>query len=482
MSVTPSVTLHGAAGEVTGSCILIESGLSRVVVDFGMFQGAPSQEARNAAPPAIDFSTVNAVVLTHAHVDHCGRMGMLPQLGYTGNVFVSDATNELLPRVLRASATLQFLRVDEFDAGTAPSYEVLEPPHLVQSSPPRDVQPEVLFGHRDADRVAKSIRSIPWSAWHELPGGARVRLHHACHVVGAASVELELPGVGGVRRVLCSGDVGPFGNALLASHQWPERTPDVVVMECTNGARSMRERDAVTTFDAVVREAVASGRRLLFPVFALGRAQQLLQHFARLSREGALEGFQVYLDSGMAVHGSTVLERHPKQMAPEPQRMMLRGESPLEFPQLHRLTSRSQSEALQAVKGGCAILAGSGFCDAGPIVRHLLDHLEDADTSLVFTGYQLDGTLGRALQDGATRVRVNRHERRVRCRVVRVEGVSGHADREDLLRWVGGFPTLPSRVVLNHGIASARDEFAERLRTLGSVTVERPSLGESVKF
>ncbi len=481
MMQSPKVTLFGAAGEVTGSCTLVESEFSRVLVDFGMFQGAPEQELRNADPPPIDFAKLDAVVLTHAHVDHCGRLGMLSRLGFNGPIIVSDATSEILPRVLRSSATLQFVRVEEHGAGTAPSFEVLEPAHLMQSSRARDVPPVVLFGHRDADRVAKMVRAIPWSAWHELPGGMRVRLHHACHVVGAASVELELEHGGARRRVLCSGDIGPFDNPLLAAHQWPERAPDLVVMECTNGHRSLREKDAVRTFDAVVHDAVANGRRLLFPVFALGRAQQLQQHFARLSRDGALDGFQVYLDSGMAVHGATVLERHPRLLAPGPQRMMLRGESPLEFPQLHRLTSRSQSEDLRSIRGGCAILAGSGFCDAGPILRHLLDHLEDEGTSLVFTGFQLEGSLGRALLEGATRVRVNGHERRVRCRIERVEGVSGHGDREDLLRWFAGFPQRPARVVLNHGIAGARSEFSAALAT-GGTAVHTPMLGEPISF
>jgi len=481
MIPSPRVTLFGAAGEVTGSCTLVESAFSRVLVDFGMFQGAPEQEWRNADPPSIDFAKLDAVVLTHAHVDHCGRLGMLSRLGFNGPIIVSDATGELLPRVLRSSATLQFVRVEEHGAGTAPSFEVLEPAHMVQSSRAREVPPVVLFGHRDADQVAKMARAIPWSAWHELPGGMRVRLHQACHVVGAASVELELGHGGSRRRVLCSGDIGPFNNPLLTAHQWPDRAPDLVVMECTNGHRSLREEDAVRTFDAVVHDAVANGRRLLFPVFALGRSQQLQQHFARLSRDGALEGFQVYLDSGMAVHGATVLERHPRLMAPEPQRMMLRGESPLEFPQLHRLTSRSQSEDLRTILGGCAILAGSGFCDAGPIVRHLLDHLEDESASVVFTGFQLEGSLGRALLDGATRVRVNGHERRVRCRIERVEGVSGHGDREDLLRWFAGFPQHPAHVVLNHGIADARIGFSTALAA-GGTTVRAPVLGEAVAF
>lgn len=475
------VRVHGAAGEVTGSCHELITPRARIVIDFGMFQGSLAQEMRNLEPPAIDFAGVDAVVLTHAHVDHVGRLGMLDALGFDGQVLCTPPTADLAPRVLISSASLQKLRVEEHAAGTLPTARVLEPAHLVGVRTVRTSAPPVLFGHRAAERVAKRIAPLAYQAWTEVADGVRIRMLDASHVLGSASVEVEVSGVpGGMRRVLFSGDVGPMRHPLLAPHDVPESAPDLVVMESTNGGRRFRGEDPWDRMSAILEEAVRRGQRVIIPVFALGRAQSVLQLLARASRAGMLKGTPVYLDTAMAVRASDLHMRYPDLLAERPRRDVLAGRSPLHFDELHALTSRRESEAIDRVHGACVIMAGSGFCDAGPILRHLLHAIDREDARIVFTGHQIEGLLGDGILKGASRVEINGSERDVRAAVDRIEGVSGHADADDLLDWVRAMPGRPGRIALVHGTPDGRTRFAAQLREAIGTEPICPSLGESI--
>ena len=217
MPKPPSLTFLGAAGEVTGSCTLLETEHARVLVDFGLFQGEPSQELRNAVPPAADFRRLNAVVCTHAHIDHCGRLGMLPGLGYEGLVFCTEPTAELLPMVLRSSANLQKVRLDEHRDGTGPDAVVLDPPPdpARVEAQKRDFDPPVLYSKGDAERVSRGIVGVPYLAWRDIAPGVRMRFHDAAHIIGSASVEFEVVHGASRVRIVFSGDIGPAGEGYL---------------------------------------------------------------------------------------------------------------------------------------------------------------------------------------------------------------------------------------------------------------------------
>ncbi len=479
---TIQVRVHGAAGEVTGSCYEVTTHHARLLIDFGMFQGSAEQEARNANAPNLDFEKLSAVLVTHAHIDHCGRLGMLPALGYQGPVLTTEPTAELLPRVLTSSATLQQVRIQEKRAGTAPSSRVLAPAHLTTAIPIRNEPPPILFTHRHAERVSRSIRALPFMEWEPIADGVDARFLHASHVIGAASIELRVQRANGGQpaHVLFSGDIGPIENPLLAPHQWPERAPDLLIMESTNGSRRFRQVDQYEELCAIVRDATARNQRILAPVFALGRAQTMLQLFARASREGVLRGLPVYLDSAMACRASELYARHPHLLEARTRRECLRGSNPLHFAELHTLMSRRESESVDRVRTACVIMAGSGFCDAGPILRHVQLAIDQPSTRILFTGHQLEGLLGHGLLNGATRVEINGAELDVRATIDRLAGISGHADADDLLTWVGRMPGAVKRIALVHGAHESRLAFADALRAVGTDTVHLPIVGDTL--
>lgn len=479
---TVRVRIHGAAGEVTGSCYEVTTDRARVLVDFGMFQGALAQEARNAVAPEIDFADVDAVLVTHAHVDHCGRLGMLPRLGFNGPVFATEPTAELLPRVLVSSASLQQLRIEEAKQGSQPVARVIEPPELATPHPGIVAPPPILFFHRDADKVRKALRALPFLEWEPVADGIEMRFLHASHVIGAASIELrvERPSGGEPIHLVFSGDIGPMASPLLAPHQWPDRAPDLLVMESTNGARRFPRSGQLQSLESILTEARERGQRVLIPVFALGRAQTVLFMIAQAAHDGVLGDMPIYLDSAMASRASELYARHPHLLEASVRRECLRGRNPLHFPQLHTLMSRRESEALDRVRSGCVILAGSGFCDAGPILRHLKLAIDQPDTRILFAGHQVEGALGDGLLRGATRVEIDGATLDVRAKIDRIEGVSGHADAEDLLEWVRRMPGTPGRIVLSHGSQQAREAFAQELASTISCPIDLPSLGDTI--
>lgn len=485
MPKPPTLTFLGAAGEVTGSCTLVETEHARVLVDFGLFQGAPSQELRNAVAPGIDFRRLGAVICTHAHIDHCGRLGMLPRLGFDGLVFCTEPTSEILPIVLRSSANLQKVRVDEFREGTGPDAVVLDPPpDPALAVPEREDEPPVLYQKGDAERLARSIVGVPYRAWRDIAPGIRMRLHDAGHVIGSASVELEIVHGASRVRVLFSGDIGPAGDSYLAARGHAVHA-DAVVMESTTGARPQGTPvpDIEASLRSVIDDCRAGARTALLPTFSVGRAQVLVHGFARLAQQGLLEGVPVYLDSPMAIRAAELCMRHPGLLSPAARAMIDEGHSPFQFPSLHPLWSRKQSLKVAGREGAGIVLAGSGFCDAGPVLHHLEMSIGHDRGLVVFTGYVLPGSMAEALAEGrARRVRINGSELDVRATVRRLHGLSGHADADQMCEWLVGGGKAPGLVVLNHGDDAAREGMERRVRAAGVTDVARPALNARVEL
>ena len=486
MPKTPTLTFLGAAGEVTGSCTLLETAHARILVDFGLFQGAISQERRNLDVPGIDFRRLDAVVCTHAHVDHCGRLGMLPRLGYEGFVLASEPTAELLPMVLKSSANLQKVRLSEWREGTGPDAAVLDPAPdpAVLAAAERTEEPPVLYGAGDAERVGRSVVGVPYGAWRELAPGVRMRLHDAGHVIGSASVEVEVTEGASRTRVLFSGDVGPDGDSHLAA-RGPAAAAEVVIMESTTGARpdDAPVTDVPAALRAIVEDCRRNERTALLPTFSVGRAQVIVNHLARLAAEGLLEGVPVYLDSPMAIRAAELCRRHPKLLSADARAMIDRGLSPYDFDSLHCLWSRKHSLRVAGRQGAGIVLAGSGFCDAGPVLHHLEHQVGHDRGHIVFTGYVLPGSLAEALANGtARRVRVNHQELDVRASVTRLHGLSGHADPQQMCRWLLGSGHVPETVLLNHGDPAARAGMATRIQGQCGTTVQMPLVGDVVQL
>ncbi len=479
MAKAPSITLFGAAGEVTGSCTLIETELSLVVVDFGMIQGTDEEEQRNRTPPKIDWPNVHAVVLTHGHIDHCGRLPMLAQLGFTGSIWMTPATADLLPRILRGSASLQQVRRHEWRQGTAPIARAIfegEPLHLPKVDQP---EPPVLFVNSHVTSTIARVRQLRFDEPQEIAPDITLRFLNAGHVLGAASAELTCGF--GIEEcvVLCSGDLGPRRNELHEPAASPRRA-DIVIVESTNGAGGRHApRDAEAQLEAILAEAGPRDERVLIPTFAIGRAQQLMLRLAHLARRQALGGLQVYVDSAMAARVADRFDHHREYLSPVVSELFARGESPFEFPALHRLTTRNQSLALTESRRGGVILAGAGFCDAGPILHHLLAGLDREDCRVVLAGYHPAGSIGDGLRRGARLVEINGKIIEVKARVSEVDGLSGHGGREDILAWLGGIEERPTRVLLNHGTEASRLALEHAIVEQLGLSCARPLPGET---
>lgn len=480
MPKPPVITLFGAAGEVTGSCTLIETERSLVVVDFGMIQGTDEEEQRNRTPPPIDWPNVHAVVLTHGHIDHCGRLPMLAQLGFTGAVWTTEATADLLPRILRGSASLQQVRRHEWRQGTAPVARAIfegDPLHLPKVESP---EPPVLFVNSHVTATLAKVRTLAWSTPQEIAPDISLRFLNAGHVLGAASAELTCGNGIDECIVVCSGDLGPRRNALLEPPVPPARA-DIVIIESTNGfAPKHAAPNAEEQLEQILAEAGPRDERILVPTFAIGRAQQILLRLGHLARRKALYGLNVYLDSAMAVRVADRFHHHLDHLSPEITEMFDRGESPLEFDALHRLTTRNQSLGLTEMRRGGIILAGAGFCDAGPILHHLACGVDREDCRVILAGYHPPGSIGDGLRRGAKLIEINGKIIEVHCRVNEVEGLSGHGGRDDLLEWLAGIGERPSHVILNHGTEASRISLEHAIQVRLGLHCVRPLPGQPV--
>ena len=471
-----TITLLGAAGEVTGSCTLLQTPRGRIVIDFGLFQGTPAQERRNLVVPEIGWPTIDAVVVTHAHVDHCGRLGMLPRLHCDAPILCTPITADLLPKVLKSSANLQSIRMEEFREGTAPIARVVDPPPPPATEPARgEVEPPVLYTAREVEQVVHQIRPVAYETWHEVRPGLRIRLHDASHIIGSASVEVAWDDEEGARSVLFSGDLGPASNPLLRSRP-PLPTVDLVVMESTNGVRDIPRATAGTqALGELLARVSARGGRLLVPTFSLGRAQLVQYRLAELARLDALHGMQVYLDTPLAIRAAELHGRHPELLAEIPSALARKGHDPLEFPALHKVFNRRNSLKLAAGTSPAVILAGSGFLDAGPVLHHLASLVSEDRNAILFAGHQLPGSLGHGVLHGARAIELKEGIFEVCAERVHLEGFSGHADRGDLLAWLGAREGGTPRVLLNHGEQSSREALAARIQGDLGLATELPA-------
>lgn len=485
MSKAPTLTFYGAAGEVTGSCTLLRTDHAQVLVDCGLFQGSPAQEERNTIPPAIDFAHLDAVVCTHAHIDHCGRLGMLPKLDYEGFVYCHEATAELIPRVLTSSASLQAVRLEEYLKGTAPEAVVLDPvpdPAFVALNK-RTGPPPVLYARGHAEKAGRSVVGMKYGVWRQIATGVRVRLHDAGHIVGSASVELEVEHGARRIRVLFSGDLGPPQSGLFMP-RGNSVPADVVIMESTTGARAPGATHANSiTLEALVQDARQGGRMVVMPTFSVGRAQLLTYRLALLAKSGALGGMPVYLDSPMAARAAELCCGRPELLSEEVRAGMQQGHSPLDFKELFLLWSRKQSLKIAGRQEAGLVLAGSGFCDAGPVLHHLQQALPSPRGHIVFTGHVLVGSLAHALAHGAAkRVRINGQVMEAHARVSRIDGFSGHAHSAQLEEWLLASGHMPELLILNHGDGDARRGLGGRLQADLTSAIKAPAFLEEIQL
>ncbi len=452
------VTLHGAAGgEVTGSAYEVQGARSRILVDFGLFQGLGAGE-KNELPVGLNPAALDGVVVTHGHLDHVGRLPLLTKAGYRGPVWMTPATAEIAALILRDSARLQQMDSERANRKRQRAGEAMEQP---------------LYSVEDAEAVIRLFRPVRYGVPCEVAPGFTARFREAGHMLGSASIQLEEAG----RTVVFSGDLGPLG-ALILKDSEPFERADAVFLESTYGDRDHKPFEAtVKEFFDVVRRAVEQRGRILVPTFAVGRAQVLQVLLAWAFRNGKLPPFPYYVDSPMAIEATQVYERHPELYDEDMLAFRREGGMCELGGHCHATVTADESRALNHAPDPCLIMAGAGMCTGGRILHHFRQHLWKPETTVLIVGYQAQGSLGRLLVDGADRVKIHGEPVAVKARVHTLGGFSAHAGQRDLLGWFESLAPSRPRVFLTHGEDRARTALAAMLKERHGLLAEKPSAG-----
>ncbi|MBL9030684.1 MAG: MBL fold metallo-hydrolase [Phycisphaerae bacterium] len=463
------LTFFGAAGEVTGSTYLLETDRARILVDFGLHQGEPEADEHNEFPDAIDPARLDAVVLTHAHLDHCGRLPMLAQRGYRGVVHATPATIRLADIILQDAAALQ--------AADAERAQRHAPPGGGGARVPRP-----LYSPEDVRSVIRLFRGLDYGHEAAIAPGIAVRFFDAGHILGSASALLTVREHGTTTTIAFSGDIGPRGIPIIRDPA-PPPTADVMILESTYGDRDHRSREAtLEELHAILDGCAAQTGKVLIPAFAIGRTQDLIYEIGRMCRTGACRRVPIYLDSPMGIEATQAYRASVSLFDAEAREMLDQGHNPLHFPMLRITRTAEESRRLNDTPGPLVVIAGSGMCTGGRILHHLRHNLPSPTTQVLIVGYQGEGTLGRRLVDHAPEVRIHGQTVPVRARIHTLGGFSAHAGQSQLIDWARALNPSPTRAILTHGEPKARDALHARLKREIGLDAARPVLGETIEL
>ena len=418
------LSFHGADRSVTGSCHLVECAGKRILIDCGLHQGSRELDEENAEPFGFDAASIDYLLLTHAHLDHCGRLPLLAKRGFRGEIITTSASRELARLVMLDAAHMQ-----EEDA----RYHARKAGH--DAAGHDKVEP--LYSTLDALNCLDYFgRTAIYAQVLEVASGVRATFIDAGHILGSASIFLELEEEGHKTTVLFSGDLGNAGRVLLRDPATPPHAENVV-METTYGDRLHKQLGpSIDEFYEAITETFKRGGNVIIPTFALERAQELLYYLSQGVAQGRLaQSTQVFLDSPMAISATEIFRRHPECFEPATAKLFQGGDDPFSLPGLHFTRQTAESVAINNIRGGAIIMAGSGMCTGGRVRHHLLHNLGREDLSVVFVGYAAVGTLARRIIDGAQQVRIFGEDIPVRARIYTINGFSAHADQAELLAW-----------------------------------------------
>lgn len=443
-----SFTSLGAAGTVTGSKHLLTLGNTRLMIDCGLFQGLKNLREQNWEPLPVNPAHIDAVILTHAHLDHSGYLPRLVRDGFRGKIYATPATRDVAALILRDSAHIQ-----EKDAEFA---------NRKGFSKHKTAQP--LYTLRDAEKAIAAFKTVEPHQPIELPGGGQLLFRRAGHILGAATAQLD---IGGERWVF-SGDLGRYNDSVMHD---PEPVPaaDYIVVESTYGNRQHQQEDVVDALGKAIERTIKRGGTVVIPAFAVGRAQSLIYHLWQLRQAGRLKGVPVYLDSPMATSASELLHNYPED------HKLAEADYEAAANAVTYVRDVEESKALTANSYPKVIISASGMATGGRVLHHIAAFAPDHRNMLLFSGYQAAGTRGRKLLEGAKDVKMHGQWIPVRAEVTELPSLSAHADSDELMRWLSGFTQAPRRVFVVHGEPDAAEALRERIkRELGwPVTVPR---------
>ena len=461
------IQFHGAAGDVTGSAYHVTTKRASVLVDCGLFQGGRAQKALNRAERRLQGSRLDAVVLTHGHLDHIGRLPILAKKGYRGPIFATKGTIDVATLILRDA-----LRIQQGDLER-------ENRHRARSGEP---PLEPLYSEQDVRALKPLVRAVRYGKRFRVAPGIEGRLVDAGHVIGSASVELTIDDGGKEKVVVFSGDLGPRGAPILGDPTPFERA-DVVLMESTYGDRDHRSlHDTAIEAREIVADAIERKAKILVPVFAVGRTQLLLYLLAGAFRRKTLPRFPIYLDSPLAIEATKVYGKNGEVFDEEALALVKSGELRRQLASVRFCSSAQESRALNDAKGPCMILAGNGMCTAGRILHHLRHNLHKPETAVLIVGFQSPGSLGRRLVEGEKEVGIFGQRIAVRASVHTMGGFSAHAGQTDLLSWFGFIAPCKPRVVLTHGEDEPRQILAQKIQQRFKLKSALPAMGETIEL
>ena len=444
----------GAVNEVTGSCHLVTTGRHQILLDCGMFQGGEKEEAQNLEPFPFNPAEIECVILSHAHVDHCGRLPLLVKQGFTGPIYCTDATADLLKVMLPDCAHIQ-QKEAEWQTKKA----------LRKGLPPA----EPMYTMEDANAALKQVSPILYDQLFTVNDQMKAVFNDAGHILGSAITELWITENEKTVKLVYTGDIGVDDRPILRDPKKIKKA-DFVVMESTYGDRLHESNESsIKALIDIIADTVKRGGNVIIPAFAVGRTQELIYELNRFyeSEEyyhDLLSNVQVYIDSPMAVATTQVFRRNAQVFDAETKDYILNGDNPLDFPNLNFTRTSDESKALNEDNRPKIIISASGMCDAGRIRHHLKHNLWNPKSSIVFVGYQANGTLGRRIVDGEKELSVLGEKIVVQAKIYNLEGFSGHADYEGLLDWVKGLQKAPQHIFLVHGETDAKESLEQKIR------------------
>jgi metallo-beta-lactamase family protein len=459
------LTFLGASMMVTGSCYLLEAGGVKFLVDCGMFQGSKTTEALNRRPFLFDPTSIDFVLLTHAHIDHCGLVPKLCKAGFKGNVYATKATADLCRIMLPDSAHIQ-----EFEAeianrkGRRAGRGAVEPLYTVD----------------DAYNALKQFAPVPYHQKLAIRPGIFVKFNDAGHILGSSIIEIWLTEDGKEVKLVFSGDLGRPNQPIIKDPSYIENA-DYVVMESTYGNRSHEDFNKLDVLGEIIRDTVKRGGNVVIPAFAVGRTQTIVYYLHELLKAGKIPDIPVFIDSPLAISATDIFMHNPQDFDVDAYDMLYKQQdNPLKLPQLVFARTPEESKAINNLQEPAIIISASGMADAGRILHHLKHNLWRPEASVLLVGYQAEGSMGRRLVDGVKRVKIMGEEVNVKARIYNLDGFSAHADQEQLIDWLQHLQQPPAKVFIVHGERESSEAFASLINDKLSLSAYVPAYADAV--